>query len=75
MSSLARRLAALEERVSPTPPDLSAAYAGARERMEAILLSRPEPYTGPALSEEEIEQRLAEMTAALRARMAERRTV
>ena len=59
MSSLERRLAALEERVSPTPPDLSAAYAGARERLEAILLSRPEPAEPLELSEEEFQQLLA----------------
>jgi hypothetical protein len=74
MGSLERRLAALEERVSPTPPDLSAEYAAARERLEAKLLSMPEPDEPLEMSEEEFQEFIADTKAYLRKRMAEGRT-
>ena len=64
-SSLERRLSALEERHRP---DLSAAYAGARERLEAKLLSLPEPAEPIELSEEEFQQLVADTKAYLKER-------
>ena len=70
MSSLDARLRALEQRHSP---DRSADYAGARERLEAKLLSMAEPYTGPELTEEESDQIVMNLLIELRARIAELR--
>ena len=66
--SLQSRLEALEERHEP---DYSAAYAEARERLEAKLLSMP--YDGPDLSEEEAERVVAALLAGLRAHIAVRK--
>ncbi len=68
--SLDARLKRLEQRHTP---DRSAAYAYARERLEAKLLSGPEPDEPIELSEEELQQFIADTKAYLRERRAEGR--
>jgi hypothetical protein len=65
--SLQTWLEALEQR---SAPDYTAAYAEARERLEAKLLSMP--YDGPELTEEEGARVVASLLAELRAHIAER---
>ncbi len=67
--SIERRLSALEQRHTP---DLSAAYARAARVLETKLLAGPEPDEPIELSEEDLQQFIADTKAYLREQMAER---
>ncbi len=66
--TLYSRVEALEQR---SEPDYTGAYAAARNRLEAKLLSMPQE--GPDLTEEESERVVAALLAGLRAHIVKRK--